>query len=183
MTRPGASWATTGLLAVLWWGSALAGNCDLPPASILSFDPGLREQVLHAIEQSRTEIAVEVYKLTDQGVAAALAKASQRGVKVRVILCPSEASNRSAAQRLRRAGAGVGWYPLSRPEQIMHLKMAVLDREQLLFGSANWTYWGLTLHHEGVLTLRDPALVARALEQFEVDWQRSSGQSMPARTR
>lgn len=52
----------------------------------------------------------------------------------------------------------------------MHLKAAEVDHGRLLFGSCNWTYWGQTLHHEGMLHLEGKALVHQMLDQFEQDW-------------
>ncbi|MEW6517514.1 MAG: phospholipase D-like domain-containing protein [candidate division FCPU426 bacterium] len=162
----------------LGWAAALAVlMCTAASADSgarLQFDPGLRDLVMTAVADSRTDIAVEVYLLTDWGVIETLQQAAQRGVKVRVILCPSGRQNRRGAEQLSKAGVEVRWYPLTHPDQLMHMKLGVLDQKRLLLGSANWTHWGLTLHHEAMLDLQEPAMVRQALEQFEADWKKSA---------
>lgn len=140
----------------------------------LLFDPGLREVIMEAAAESRSSVAVAVYLLTDWGVTESLEQAAQRGVKVRVILCPSGKQNQRAAEQLSKAGAEVRWYPLTHPNQLMHMKMGIVDSRRLLLGSANWTHWGLTLHHEAVLDVQTPGVVRQALERFESDWSKAA---------
>jgi cardiolipin synthase A/B len=169
MRRAALRWVLAAALALLLRTGALAGE-DVR----LLFDPGLRDVVMDAAAASQASLAVEVYLLTDWGVIKTLEQAAQRGVKVRVILCPSGKQNRPAAEQLSKAGAEVRWYPLTHPDQLMHVKMGIVDSRRLLLGSANWTHWGLTLHHEAVLDVRLPDLVGQALKQFESDWKKSA---------
>ncbi len=142
-------------------------------ATQLRFAPGLRAVVRGAITDSQTSVDVMVYKLTDRGLIKDLSQAGRRGVRVRVILCPTQTSNQKAAAKIKQAGAAVRWYPLDRPNRIMHVKLAVFDQARLLFGSANWTYWGMTLHHESILDTTQAELVAQSVKQFELDWEKS----------
>ncbi|MCK5242991.1 phospholipase D family protein [bacterium] len=150
-------------------------GADAWPAPVsadrLIFDPGLRKIIRQEIANSQVSVAVEVYKLTDRQVIADLAKAAADGVKVQVILCSSQVTNQKAAAQLRNSGALVRWYPLSQTNQIMHLKMGIFDCQRLIFGSPNWTYWGLTKHHEGILIAESPGLLQQAGEQFACDWE------------
>lgn len=166
MRRAAAGWIIAAALA-LPLAARAAGDVQL------RFDPGLRDLVLEAAAKSQASLAVEVYLLTDQGVIEALAQAAQRGIKVRVILCPSGQQNRRAAEQLSKAGVEVRWYPLVHPDQLMHVKLGIVDSRRLLLGSANWTHWGLTLHHEAVLDVKEPETVGQAVKQFEADWKKS----------
>jgi phosphatidylserine/phosphatidylglycerophosphate/cardiolipin synthase-like enzyme len=139
----------------------------------LVFDPQLRSLIRDSIAETQKSIIVEVYKITDRGVISDLAQAAKRGIGVRIILCPSQKSNYKAAQKLSQAGVQVRWYPVQRKNQIMHLKLGCFDQTKLVFGSPNWTYWGLTLHHEGVLVIRQSDVIQNMLKQFEKDWDKS----------
>jgi mitochondrial cardiolipin hydrolase len=164
------TWLAAGLLLA----GAAAGTRANTEAPVLAFDPDLRRLVLAEVAGARTSLEIEMFKLSDRGVEAALGAAARRGVAVRVLLCPSQEGNAVAAAVLRRRGVEVRWYPLAYPDQIMHLKMALCDRQRLLFGSVNWTHTGLTLNHEGLLVLADPDLAGRAAVQFDADWDKSS---------
>ncbi|MCD4812114.1 phospholipase D family protein [bacterium] len=137
------------------------------------FDPDLRSLIRGAITQSEKSVDVEVFKMTDRGVIADLGNAAGEGVAVRVILCPTQKSNQKAANKLLGTGAKVRWYPVTKKNQIMHVKMGLFDMQRLIFGSPNWTYWGLTIHHEGVLDISLPAVVDEMQGRFEVDWEKS----------
>lgn len=157
-----------GLLLGGWFARGLRAE------SRLVFDPGLRPQITAAVQQSRKRIAAELYKLSDRDVIAALAQAARRGVNVQIILCPTQDSNYQTAAALSRAGADIRWYPITQEHPIMHLKLAVFDDQRLLFGSANWTHWGLTLNHEGLFFTDSQALVKPVLRRFAADWRKSS---------
>ncbi|MBN1596011.1 phospholipase D family protein [candidate division FCPU426 bacterium] len=157
--------------------------CMLQPARAVTptaccgqwvFDPHIRAVVREKIAASALHIEVAVFKLTDRGVIADLARAARRGVRVRIILCPSQKSNDKTAAVLAKTGVEVRFYPLQRKNQIMHLKLACFDNSMMIFGSPNWTYWGLTLHHEGVLLIQAPQLIQEAGAQFETDWEKSA---------
>jgi len=166
----------SGFVFFIWVGVLVPGSWATDGSSDfqLVFDPEIRPLIRSAIAESKKGIAVEVFKLTDRGVIADLAKAAERGVQVRIILCPSQRSNQKAAARLLRAGAQIRWYPLTHKNQIMHLKLGSFDQKLLIFGSPNWTYWGLTLHHEGVLVITRAEIISEMQIQFESDWSKST---------
>lgn len=158
--------------------AVLAGSgCFLPGIGFSSntviFSPALLPRLAQEIQQARETVEIEVYKFSEQSLIGELQAARRRGVQIRVILCPSEPGNRRPARRLRALGIQVRWYPLRKREQIMHLKLALFDRRRLWFGSANWTHWGMTLHHEGAVLSEDPQMVRESVWQYEQDWNQS----------
>jgi phosphatidylserine/phosphatidylglycerophosphate/cardiolipin synthase-like enzyme len=168
-----------GSLALIVLLTALLHAETIPSEDIqLLFDPLLEKVVLQAISDSRESIELEMFRLTDRRVVKALQKAANRGVLVRVILCPSQPDNTYAAKKLLASGAQQLWYPLTEPNQIMHLKMAVFDGKLLLFGSPNWTFTGLNISHEAVMLISRTEIVNQARDRFEQDW-RVSTQSHP----
>jgi phosphatidylserine/phosphatidylglycerophosphate/cardiolipin synthase-like enzyme len=147
--------------------NAIAGSTFLANAE-------LREALLTEIVNSRSSIDAELYKLSDRELVRALAQAGRNGVRVRILLCPAQAGNQAAAVKISEAGGEVRWFPISRPNQIMHLKAALFDSNCLWFGSANWTYWGMTLHHEAAIRTDEAGLCHSFQEMFEKDWNGAS---------
>jgi phosphatidylserine/phosphatidylglycerophosphate/cardiolipin synthase-like enzyme len=108
-----------------------AGLAWLAPNAIagstLLADTELREALRTEIAKSRSSIDAELYKLSDRELVRALAQAGRNGVRVRILLCPTQAGNHAAAAKISKAGGEVRWFPISRPNQIMHLKAALFE--------------------------------------------------------
>ncbi|NTV52401.1 MAG: hypothetical protein HGA76_05245 [Candidatus Firestonebacteria bacterium] len=136
----------------------------------LLFNPGLEKAVCEKIEHVRQSLEIEMYDLSNKAVLHQMARAQQRGVVVRIILCPTQETNIKSAETLRQAGCDVRWFALNRPGRKMHLKTGIFDDRILLFGSPNWTYAGLTFNHEGLLVVSRLSTVHQARAQFESDW-------------
>jgi phosphatidylserine/phosphatidylglycerophosphate/cardiolipin synthase-like enzyme len=169
-------WAWACLVLVLICGHPLYAE-RLPSEDVqLSFDPDLKRTILDAVNSSQKSLDLEMFKMTDRDVIHALQQAAKRGVAVRVILCPSEEANVGTAKKLLSAGISQLWYPLTKKDQIMHLKMAIFDHQRLLFGSVNWTFTGLTVNHEGLVLIDRLAIVSQAADRFEEDWRASTQQ-------
>jgi phosphatidylserine/phosphatidylglycerophosphate/cardiolipin synthase-like enzyme len=133
----------------------------------------IRNMLESALTGAHTRVLAEVYTLTDAEVLAGLATAHRRGVDVRVLLDPNQAYNRHAFDVLSAAGVPVRWYPIPRGA-LLHAKVGLFDNE-LLLGSANWTYSGLDVNHELDIETRDPDAVAAYASRFAADWARSPG--------
>ncbi|HEX6547586.1 MAG TPA: phospholipase D-like domain-containing protein [Candidatus Dormibacteraeota bacterium] len=131
----------------------------------------VRPALLALIRGARHEIAAEVFDLTDADVLAALAAAHRSGVRVRVLLDPNQSSNRGSYTVLKRAGVDVRWFPVHGSAKL-HAKAGRFDR-QLLVGSANWTYSGLSVNHELDVRTSEAAAVAAYATRFETDWAMS----------
>jgi phosphatidylserine/phosphatidylglycerophosphate/cardiolipin synthase-like enzyme len=155
---------------------SLAGGRPAPLSAATPGEPivetgpqrDVREALLGLIRGSRRQIAAEVFDLTDADVLAGLAAAHRAGVRVRVLLDPHQASNRPSFTVLERAGVEVRWYPVP-PGAKLHAKAGLFDAE-LLLGSANWSYSGLSVNHELDVRSTDAAAVAAFGSRFEEDW-------------
>jgi phosphatidylserine/phosphatidylglycerophosphate/cardiolipin synthase-like enzyme len=156
---------------------ALAGGRPEPlPAAageVGQTAPGeeIRAMLEGALVGARHRALAEVYTLTDPDVLAELAQAHRRGLDVRVLLDPNQAYNRHAFDVLRAAGVPVRWYPIPRGA-LLHAKIGLFD-DELVLGSANWTYSGLDVNHELDMKTRDPNAVGAYWARFESDWSRS----------
>ncbi|HLZ94659.1 MAG TPA: phosphatidylserine/phosphatidylglycerophosphate/cardiolipin synthase family protein [Candidatus Dormibacteraeota bacterium] len=156
---------------------SLAGGLPAPLPPVLSevaqTSPGeeIRAMLEGAIRGARRNLLSEIYTLTDPDVLAELASAKRRGVDVRVLLDPNQAYNRLAFDILRASGVPVRWYPIP-AGALLHAKIALAD-DELVLGSANWTYSGLDVNHELDIETSDPEAAAAYGSRFEQDWARS----------
>lgn len=121
------------------------------------------------LQGARESIDVAVFFLTHKHVTADLIAAHRRGVRVRVILDATAATNGYTKHELLRA-AGI-------PVKVetwggkMHAKAAVIDGRVLVAGSMNWTSAGEGGNDENTLIFRSPRLAGQFTEWFEALWR------------
>ena len=53
------------------------------------------------------------------------------------------------------------------------MKLAVFDKEKVIFGSANFSYSGLKVNHEADVFINNKTIVEELTKLFEDDWQKS----------
>lgn len=129
----------------------------------------IRPLALQLIDSARTTLDLELYVITDVGIVHAVERAQQRGVRVRVLLDPSQRPSDGPAAALADAGVPVRRYH-SRGEKL-HAKLGVADGVDALFGSANWTSGGFERNHEvDILVLSSPAIAAELTAMVDADW-------------
>jgi phosphatidylserine/phosphatidylglycerophosphate/cardiolipin synthase-like enzyme len=109
-------------------------------------------RLLHLIQRARTSIYVAMFTLTHPALLEALIEAHRRGVDVQVLLdfYTEQGASRKGAQRLLDAGVSLA---ISRGRQLLHHKMAYIDREVLVTGSANWTRSAFAKNQDGFIIL------------------------------
>jgi|GEM_PF-1289994 phosphatidylserine/phosphatidylglycerophosphate/cardiolipin synthase-like enzyme len=131
-------------------------------------------QVMRLLASAEGSLDIEMYHLTDRRVLKALLAAAGRGVRVRIILDPSQRRNLKVPDALAHPGVEVRWMDTDEGRgELLHAKAAVADCKRLLIGSANWTHTGLSVSHEAGLVIEDSALAAEFERAFEQDWQRA----------
>ena len=130
---------------------------------------GIRAAALAAIAAARGSIDIEMFVLSDQLVLDELVAAARRGVRLRVLLDPSQPQNADALALLHAAGASVRFY-LQAGDELLHAKLGIFDRSTVLFGSCNWSRSGFTRNHELDLLVRDRSLARVFLERVDQDW-------------
>jgi len=132
----------------------------------------IRPLALQLIDSARSTLDLELYVLTDSGIVHAVEQAQVRGVRVRVLLDPSERPSDGPAAALASAGVDVRVYRSSGEK--LHAKLGVADGRQALFGSANWTAGGFERNHElDVLVVDSPAIAAELTTMVDADWTAS----------
>ena len=146
--------------------TAVEVAATLPGAEILPM-------VLGAIDSARASLDVAMYTLTDAAVVAAMESAHARGVRVRVLLDPSERPSDPSAASLRAHGVAVALYRSAGEK--LHAKAAIIDGSSVVFGSANWTVSGFQHNHELDIAIPGaPAVAAAFSAQFAADWAASA---------
>ena len=161
---------------------ALAGVATIIPrpaadplVQVLVTRPGdaIRLAALSAIAAAHQSIDIAMYVLSYRPALDALAAAVRRGVRVRVLLDPTQAQNNDAMTELRAAGAAVRLYTQA-GDELLHAKLAVFDRASTLFGSCNWSRSGFSRNHELDLMVRDPGMATVFLSRLDQDWLASA---------
>lgn len=121
--------------------------------------------VVRAIDASEHEVLVQAYGFTHNGMAQALVRAHQRGVKVRVLLDQkSQSSNRYVIGILTDADIALRQ---DGKHAIAHNKVMVIDRTLVITGSFNFTNSAATRNAENLLVLKSADLA----ETYRLQWQ------------
>lgn len=150
--------------------------------SPLVYDRQIEPALLSAVGGAKQSVVVEAFAFTSRDLIAALAAAVARGVTVEVILDPGQSYNRRTARELEQAGVRVRFYEPYQGEYL-HAKIVSVDHGREFFvGSANFSFHGFSVNHEGDVELTDASAFARSFEadaamQYErgQDASRASG--------
>lgn len=118
--------------------------------------------VVAAIDAARVSVDAAIYSLSLDSVRAALIRAYQRGVQVRVAM-ESDNMDRSDPQRLKDAGI-----PMlgDRRQGLMHNKFLVIDRLEVWTGSMNLTDSGAYKDNNNFMRIRSP----KVAEDYETEF-------------
>ena len=129
-------------------------------------DEPMSRAVRPLLQNAKARIDIPVFYLTEKGVAGDLIAAHLRGVKVRVLLDATSATNGYSKHEVLRA-AGI-------PVKVedwggkMHMKSAVIDSRVTIVGSMNWTSAGTRSNDENTVVIYS----RRIAKQFEADFDR-----------
>ena len=145
---------------------------------LLFFSPqgrGVSKGIIPLIRQANDSIEVSIFFLTHNKISKELVLAYERGVKVRVILDATAASNGySKHNYLRKHGIEV---KVENWGGKMHMKAAVFDKKHIVVGSMNWTKAGEQKNDENTIIIKNSSKHGMQLFSFfEEMWN-----SIPAR--
>jgi phosphatidylserine/phosphatidylglycerophosphate/cardiolipin synthase-like enzyme len=127
---------------------------------------GCTQAVVDALNAAKKTILVQAYSFTSVPIAKALADAKHRGVDVRVILDKSQRTERySGATYL--VNEGIPTF-IDASHKIAHNKVMVIDDQEVITGSFNFTKAAESGNAENVLLiLHAPELAAR----YTANWK------------
>ncbi|WAH35783.1 phospholipase D-like domain-containing protein [Alicyclobacillus dauci] len=184
-----AALSMTGLILIA------SSGCGLSPASLTTTSghvlPGpvtdediqfvwgndVKDAALKLIQNSRNEVYVDMYELSDPDVIKALSDARRRNVDVRVVLDETEKhSTEVGYPELRQAGVTVKQISIKRG--IDHVKMIIADDGVLIggmnFGSNSWA------NNDASVVISHPSNGFKSM--FLWDFERANGQAAQAPT-
>ncbi len=126
---------------------------------------GCTDEACKRLQGAKREVLVQAYSFTSKPITQALVNAYRRGVKVDVVLDKSQLSERhSTIGLLAQAGVPI---EIDAAHAIAHNKVMVIDGEEVLTGSFNFTEAAEDRNAENLLVIRDNALAV----QYARNWQ------------
>ncbi len=131
-------------------------------------DAPIATAVRPLIARAQDRIDIAVFFLTHKHIVTDLIEAYARGVRVRVILDATGATNGYTKHELLRA-AGIA-VKVEDWGGKMHMKSAVIDGETVITGSMNWTSAGEFSNDENTIIVHSPVLASQYEEFFEKIW-------------
>jgi phosphatidylserine/phosphatidylglycerophosphate/cardiolipin synthase-like enzyme len=142
---------------------------------------GLRD----AIRASQTSIDVLMHHFTFDDLVKELAKAAERGVRVRVIVNAADREEHTHGRQWERlfAAGGLIRFKESNEDayQLMHHKLAIIDGRILLNGSGNWSGSAFFNNYENYVRYEDPRVTRPFVSLFTRLWSWSlTGESLDA---
>ncbi len=180
------------------WSWKIAGGEDyeLPPtpprqgdAWISIVSAGLRikhdsyKAVLYRnLSEAKKNIYISAFVLSDPYALKLLKEAKARGVDVKVILDPNDygedpTPNRKTFKELKDAGIEVRWYKADRNK--LHMKVAIFDDDEVLVGSANFSYRGLRINREIGADIVDKEVNQEFKKEFMKIWNNEASEEYP----
>jgi len=130
------------------------------------------DAVLELIDGAQKSIRFKIYLLTYYDARAALIRAANRGVDVRVLiekeLTGGGASNAESYQILQEGGVHVKWAP--KTFRLVHEKSLVIDDLQAMIATYNFTNSSFSRNREYAVITTQPDVVADVATIFDADW-------------
>ena len=148
-----------------WAGSANAANAG----SDLVWSPGSRAAITALISGATRSLDVYNEEMADEGIINALARATTRGVHVRIVMTYSP-DWKTAFQKLVDAGVSIRTFGQNAPLYI-HAKMILVDGVSAFVGSENFSATSLDKNRELGIVISAPDILASLEATFDGDWQ------------
>ena len=127
--------------------------------------------VVEVIDQSQSEVLVQAYGFTHNGIAQALLRAHARGVQVKVLLdAKTVSTNRYVTDLLVAQQISLR---LDAGHAIAHNKVIVVDGELVITGSFNFTNSAQTRNAENLLVLKSTELADSYKANLQNHWNHS----------
>lgn len=132
-----------------------------------------QDLLVDAIDHARESLLIQAYSFTSTPIAAAVKRAKDRGVDVKVILDKSQVTQKySSATYLRNAGIPV---VIDTKPAIAHNKVMIFDDEAVFTGSFNFTKAAEQRNAEnGILIRGDTQLVRAYADNWKTRYEASS---------
>jgi len=132
---------------------------------------GCQEAVISEIKKAHKSIDVAMYSLTSKDIAHALLEAKARDITIRIALDPAQIKDHFSKSRyLIGKGLNVKFHM---GPGLLHDKFAVVDDEEVITGSFNWTVTADKKNAENLLIISDKELAQKYEKEFKHLWGQS----------
>ena len=142
-----------------------------PAGPLLASPTNSRDRLLDLINGASQTIDFYAEVIRDDEIVAALGAAESRGVEVRLIV---DASMDEGTQEVAAVLHDWGGEIRLAETLYIHAKLMVIDGDQAVVGSQNFTPTSLDDNRELAIIATDPLILERCAAIFERDWQRAS---------
>ena len=157
------------LILILNFSLSSVVNAD----SNVYFSPngGCQEAVVNEINNAQKSVDIAMYSFTSRPIAQALVDAKIRQVKIRIVLDKAQKNERYSKSRyLISKGIDIKYHL---GDGLMHNKFSVIDGQEVLTGSFNWTASAEKRNEENLLVITDKELSEKYSERFNRLWAES----------
>jgi len=127
---------------------------------------GIEQQILTSIGGAVATIEMAAYAFTNENIANALLDATNRGVKVALVMDRSQTKGPQASLHDELETAGTAIRLISPPGGIMHDKFIVVDGKNVEWGSYNYTGRAEDANYENATFLSDGNLAQKYHSDF-----------------
>jgi len=135
-------------------------------------DESVADVIVRLVGNATDSIEGALYRFSHPGLAQALERAVNRGVRVRLLVDANKYQENRTTQELL-SGAIIPFrlsYGRRGRGSKMHHKFAVLDRQMVLTGSYNWTMESEDENYENLIIMREAAPVEAYMHEFDTLW-------------
>lgn len=135
-------------------------------------DKRCKSQILRELDRAKKSIHLQAYSFTDKDISLSLIKAQKRGVSVKVILDKSNIKDKKSAKKMLFENG----IPLrfDHPNGIAHSKVIIIDEEEVLTGSYNFSVSAYRRNTENLLIIRNKQLSEKYMENWQNRWNLSN---------
>ena len=139
--------------------------------AFFSPEVGVKEIIVRELDSVKSSLDLAIHELTSLEIAQVLAKAKQRGVKVRVI-ADSKQANMRTSKITYLIQQGILVKVLGGKEKgLMNHRFAILDEGRVLTGSLDWSEASLKWNYENILIIHESEAVAAYQKEFDRLWR------------
>jgi len=131
---------------------------------------GVRQQLIHLIQQTTENIDVAIYSFTSKELALSLIAAEKSGRRVRLIADKRQSKGQGSVITMLSAFVDVKILPLHNSRGIMHHKFMLVGDRYLATGSYNWSVNAERYNNENMMIMTDTNIIREFRKEFKKMW-------------
>ncbi len=139
---------------------------------VFTREQSVAEAIEGLIQKATVSVDAALYRFNSQRLAHSLEEASERGLRVRLVIDYNKFKESQATRELLANGVLPFRLSYGRngPGSKMHHKFVLVDGQAVVTGSYNWTLGSEEKNYENVLILREPRHLKAYQSEFDSLW-------------